>query len=71
MSARAVVSVRMRCIVSRPVDWPLSDSLKTSATASSVKALRSVASISAEPIPSATYAPTTAPMLLPPTQSIV
>ena len=61
----------MAAIRSRPVDSPASDSLKTSATASSVKASRSVMSISRASIPSARYAATTAPMLLPPAQSIV
>jgi hypothetical protein len=44
----------MRVIVSRPVDSPLSESLNTSAIASGVKAERSVASISAAFMPSAT-----------------
>ena len=50
----AVVSRKIRVIVSRPVLCPDSERLKTSATVSGVNASRRVRSISAALIPSAT-----------------
>ena len=68
--ARAVDLVAAdRIIVSRPLDLPDSEILSVSATASGVKVSRIVASSLGGVRPRAIQVPTTAPMLLPLTQS--